>query len=74
MKKTLIILAVLCLVASGLAQEEFVSFLKQNFYGSYVFFSKLNSIDQQTVFYHYKKASPAHLDDIRQDIMGLLKN
>lgn len=59
---------------SGLAQEEFVSFLKQNFYGSYAFFSKLNSIDQQTVYYHYKKASPAHLDDIRQDIMGLLKN
>ena len=59
---------------SGLAREEFVSFLKQNFYGSYAFFSKLNSIDQETVYYHYKKASPAHLDDIRQDIMGLLKN
>lgn len=58
----------------GLSQDEFVALLKQNFYGSFVFFTKLNSIDQQTVYYHYTKASPAYLEPIRQDILELLKN
>ena len=57
----------------GLAQDEFATILKQNFYGSFVFYKKLNSIDQQTVYYHYTKASPAHLDTIRQDILDHLK-
>lgn len=59
---------------SGLAQDEFASLLKQNFYGTFTFYRKLNSVDQQTVFYHYSKASPADLDSIRQDILNLLKN
>jgi hypothetical protein len=58
----------------GLTQEEFEELLKQNFYGSYVFFQKLNSIDQQTIFYNYTQASPAYLDSVRQDIMDHLKN
>ena len=58
----------------GLAQDEFASLLKQNFYGTFAFYRKLNSVDQQTVYYHYSKASPAKLDSIRQDILGLLKN
>ncbi len=58
----------------GLAQDEFATILKQNFYGSFVFYRKLNSIDQQTVYYHYTKASPANLDAIRQDILDHLKN
>jgi hypothetical protein len=58
---------------SGLAQDEFASLLKQNFYGSFVFFRKLNSNDQDTVYYHYTKASPANLDAIRQDILDHLK-
>ena len=57
----------------GLAQDEFASLLKQNFYGSFVFYRKLNSLDQQTVYYHYTKATPANLDDIRQDILDHLK-
>jgi hypothetical protein len=57
----------------GLAQDEFASLLKQNFYGSFVYYRKLNSLDQQTVYYHYTKASPANLDDIRQDILDHLK-
>jgi hypothetical protein len=61
-------------IPSGLTQDEFVGLLKQNFYGSYIFFTKLNSIDQQTVYYHYTKASPAYLESIRQDILELLKN
>ena len=57
----------------GLAQDEFASLLKQNFYGSFVFYQKLNSLDQKTVHYHYAKASPANLDDIRLDILDHLK-
>ena len=57
----------------GLAQDEFTTLLKQNFYGSFAFFNKLNSIDQQTVYLHYTKASPAHLEAIRQDILDHLK-
>jgi hypothetical protein len=57
----------------GLAQDEFATFLKDNFYGSFVFYRKLNTNDQKTVYYHYTKASTAHLDVIRQDILDHLK-
>ena len=58
---------------SDLAQDEFATLLKQNFYGTFVFYRKLNSVDQQTVYYHYSKASTAVLDSIRQDILNHLK-
>jgi len=58
---------------AGLAQDEFASLLKQHFYGTFVFYRKLNSVDQETVYYHYTKASTAELDSIRQDILSLLK-
>lgn len=61
-------------IPAGLAQDEFGSLLKQNFYGTFVFFRKLNSVDQQTVYYHYSKAPKADLDSIRQEILNLLKN
>ena len=61
------------LIPSGLAQDEFATLLKQNFYGTFVFYRKLNSVDQNTVYYQYKKASPAKLDSIRQDILSHLK-
>lgn len=57
----------------GLAQDEFATLLKQRFYGTFVFYRKLNSVDQQTVYYHYTKTSPAALDSIRNDIMSHLK-
>jgi hypothetical protein len=57
----------------ALTQDQFTTLLKDNFYGSFVFFRKLNSNDQKTVYYHYTKASPAHLDVIRQDILDHLK-
>ena len=57
----------------GLAQDEFATLLKDNFYGSFVFYRKLNTNDQKTVYYHYTKASTAHLDVIRQDILDHLK-
>jgi hypothetical protein len=54
---------------SGLTQDEFASLLKQHFYGTFVFYRKLTSIDKQTVYYHYTKASSADLDIIRKDIL-----
>ena len=61
-------------IPPGLAQDEVATLLKQNFYGTFAFYRKLNSVDQQTVFYHYSQSSPANLDAIRQDILNLLKN
>jgi len=58
---------------SGLAQDEFATLLKQHFYGTFVFYRKLNSLDQNTIYYHYKNASPAELEPIRQDILNLLR-
>ncbi len=58
---------------SGLAQNEFASLLKQRFYGTFAFYRKLNSVDQQTVYYHYSKEPSANLDSVRQDILDNLK-
>ncbi len=57
----------------GLAQDEFATLLKQHFYGTFVFYRKLNSVDQNTVYYHYTKASSAELEPIRQDILNHLR-
>ena len=56
-----------------MAQDEFAAVLKQNFYGTFVFFRKLNSVDQQTVYYHYSKSDNPNLDSIREHILSLLK-
>ncbi len=61
------------LLPKGLAQDEFATLLEQHFYGTFVFFRKLDSNDQKTVYYHYKKSPQPDLDDVRQDILGLLK-
>ncbi len=58
---------------SGLAQDELATLLKQNFYGTFVFYRKLNSNDQKTVYYHYSKSPKPDLDVIRKDILDLLK-
>jgi len=57
----------------GMAQDEFAAVLKQSFYGTFVFFRKLNSVDQQTVYYHYSKSDNPNLDSIREHILSLLK-
>ncbi len=57
----------------GLAQDEFAALLKQHFYGTFVFYRRLNTNDQNTVYYQYKKASPAELEPIRQNILNLLR-
>jgi hypothetical protein len=61
-------------VPPGLEQDEFATVLKDSFYGSFVFYRKLNSNDRQTVYYHYSQATAAHIDGIRKDILDHLKN
>lgn len=61
------------ILPSGLAQDEFATLLKQNFYGTFVFYRQLNTVDQKTVFYHYSIASTAELDPVRQDILNHLR-
>lgn len=57
---------------TGPAQDEFATILKQNFYGTFVFYRRLNTVDQKTVYHHYTKTSPA-LESIRKDILNHLK-
>ena len=61
------------ILPTGLAQDELASLLKQRFYGTFVFYRKLNSNDQKTVYYHYSKSPSPDLDDIRKDITDRLK-
>lgn len=60
-------------IPKGLLPEEFEGMLKQNFYGTYMFFNKLDSADKQTVFYRYSKADTPDAEAIRQSIMDLLR-
>ena len=64
-------------IPPGLAQDEFATLLKQHYYGTFVFYRKLSSVDQNTVYYHYSQTSEADsradLDSIRQDILSHLK-
>jgi len=57
----------------GLGQEEFETFLQKYYYGTYVFFKKLNATDKDTVYYRYSKADIPGLENVRQDVMALLK-
>ena len=64
-------------VPPGLAQDEFATFLQDRYYGTFVFYRKLSTVDQNTVYYHYSQTSQADsmadLDSIRQDILSHLK-
>ena len=57
----------------GLKREEFESVLQDNFYGTFLFFKKLNSADKQTVYYRYTKAESTNLENVRKNILDLLK-
>jgi len=61
------------ILPTGLAQNEFTGLLKQQFYGTFVFYHKLNSNDRQTVYYHYSKSPKPDIDDIRKDVTDHLK-
>lgn len=57
----------------GLPRKEFETVLQDNFYGTFLFFSKLNSADKQTVYYRYNKAESTNLENVRKNILDLLK-
>jgi hypothetical protein len=57
----------------GLDMDQFEAFLQENFYGTYMFFKKLNTTDKNTVHYRYSKASKPDVENVRQNIMTLLK-
>lgn len=59
---------------TGLTEEKFPDFLKKNFYGTYLFYKKLNTIDQRTIYYHYSKNKSADIDAVRKDILSHIKN
>ena len=58
---------------TGMTEDSFSALLKQHFYGTFVFYRKLNSNDKKTVFYHYSQSREPDLDAVRKDILGLLK-
>ena len=60
-------------IPKSLDKEQFEAFLKENFYGTFVFYHRLNTTDQQTVFHRYSKAETPDLESVRQNVMGLLK-
>ncbi len=57
----------------GLGQQEFEALLEKNFFGTYAFFRKLNSTDKNTVYHRYSKADKPDLENVRQNVMSLLK-
>ena len=56
-----------------LPEKDFAGFIKKNFYGTYVYFKKLNGVDQRTIYYHYKK-NKSDIETVRKDILDHLKN
>ncbi|MGB5279311.1 MAG: hypothetical protein WBO73_08715 [Gammaproteobacteria bacterium] len=60
-------------VPTGLDREQFETFLQKNYYGTYVFYNKLNTNDRDTVYYRYSKADKPGLENIRKNVMALLK-
>ncbi len=58
---------------SGLQYEEFESILQENFYGTFLFYNKLSSTDKRTVYYRYKKAASTSLENVRKNILDLIK-
>lgn len=56
-----------------LDQEAFEAFLHKYYYGTYTFFRKLDSTDKNTVYYRYMKDGKPSIENIRQNVMTLLK-
>ncbi len=57
----------------GLRQDEFEAVLQQNFYGTFLFYKRLNSTDKHTVYYRYSKAESTNLENVRKNILNLIK-
>lgn len=50
----------------GMTQVEFTATLRDSYYGSYIFFSKLNAVEQHLVYESYKKNN--NIEAIRDEI------
>ena len=57
----------------GLAQDEFATLLEQHFYGSFVFYRRLNVIDQESIYMKYKEYVKPDINSIRRAILKLSK-
>jgi len=57
----------------GIPEDVFPAYLKKNFYGTYVFYRKLNAVDKRTIYYHYSENESANIDTVREDILSHLK-
>lgn len=58
---------------TGFGQDAFEEFLHKYYFGTYVFFKKLNSADKNTVYYRYSKEDTPSIENVRQNVMTLLK-
>ena len=58
---------------TGLGQDAFETFLHKYYYGTYIFFRKLHANDKDTVYYRYKKEASPNIDNVRQNVMTLLR-
>lgn len=57
----------------GLAQEEFVTVLKQRFYGSFTFYRRLEPSAQMQVYSHYKDSANPNINAVRSLLIELSK-
>lgn len=57
-------------IPEGLAQDEFATILKQRFLGSFVYYKRLNTANQQVVFETYRNISNPNIEIIRRDILN----
>jgi len=58
---------------TGLAPEQFESVLEDNFYGTYIFYTMLNSSDKKTIYHWYKTSQSPSLENVRKNILQLRK-
>ena len=59
-------------IPAGLNKEQFEQKLKQNYFGSHLFYSKLSATDQQRVYEDYKKDNS--INHIRESIKSHMTN
>ena len=57
----------------SLNQEAFEAFLHKYYFGTYVFFKKLDSTDKNTVHHRYSKEDMPNIENVRKDVMTLFK-
>jgi hypothetical protein len=59
-------------IPQGLSKTQFEQRLKQSFFGSHLFYSKLNDASQQSVYEDYKKNNS--INSIRESIKSHMKS